>query len=130
MERITTVGGRAMSSETTAGNTSVGSVAAGRDFVGRDSHHDQSSSAQVSVDSSEWITAQIITITNQLAQMNQRLRKLDQIDEALIGSRLRGERGLVEDVRRLWAVVIGILIFLALLGVVEAAQWWLLWRMM
>lgn len=111
--------------------TNAGPVHAGRDFVGRDSHHDQSSSAQVHVGTdSEWMTAQITFITNQLTQVNQRLKKLDQIDEALIGSRLRGERGLVEDVQRLWTVVIGILIFLALLGVVEAAQWWLLWRML
>ena len=112
-------------------STSAGSVAAGRDFVGRDANHDQSSSAQVNVATdSEWMTAQITIITTQLTQVNQRLKKLDQIDEALVGNRLHGERGLVEDVQRLWAVVIGILIFLALLGVVESAQWWLLWRML
>lgn len=111
--------------------TSAGVVHAGRDFVGRDSQHDQSSNAEVHVaGGDEWMTAQIVTITNQLAQMNQRLKKLDQIDEALIGSRLRGERGLVADVQRLWAVVIGIVIVLALLGIVEAAQWVLLWRLM
>lgn len=130
----------------TKGNeTHVGAdVGAGRDFVGRDNHRDQynahlieevrnqSGSAQVSVAAGhdEWMTAQIVTITNQLAQMSQKLKKLDQIDEALIGSRLRGERGLVADVQRLWTVVIGIVVFLALLGVVEAAQWVLLWRLM
>lgn len=111
-----------------------GDVTTGRDLVGRDLHHDQSSGgAQVHVaasENNEWMTAQIVTITNQLAQMNQRLRKLDQIDEALIGSRLRGERGLVEDVRRLWAVVIGIMVALAVLGAIEVAQWVLLWRLM
>lgn len=121
-------------SETNAGTSTgsvTGSVAAGRDFVGRDSHHDQSSSAQVHVgNDSEWMTAQITIITTQLTQVNQRLKKLDQIDEALIGNRLYGERGLVEDVRRLWAVVLGIVIVLALLGIVEAAQWVLLWRLM
>lgn len=118
-----------MSSETNIG----GNANAGRDFVGRDSHHDQSNSAQVSVsaaDNHEWMAAQITIITTQLAQMTQKLKKLDQIDEALVGNRLYGERGLVEDVRRLWAVVIGILLFLALLGVVEAAQWVLLWQLM
>lgn len=111
--------------------TRIGDVAAGRDFVGRDSHHDQSSSAQITVAGhEEWITAQIVTITNQLAQVNQRLGKLDQIDEALVGNRLHSKRGLVEDVQRLWAVVIGILIFLAVLGVVEVAQWVLLWRLL
>lgn len=124
-----------MSHETHAGGAAIGGdVATGRDLVGRDLHHDQSSGgAQVHVAANhdnEWMTAQIVTITNQLAQMNQRLRKLDQIDEALIGSRLRGERGLVEDVRRLWAVVIGIMVALAVLGAIEVAQWMLLWRLM
>lgn len=110
--------------------TSVGGDAnIERDFVGRDRHHDQSGSAQVHIGNDEWMTAQIVTIANQLAQVNDRLKKLDQIDAALAGNRLAGERGLVEDVQRLWAVVISILVFLALLGVVEVAQWVLLWRL-
>lgn len=117
-----------MSNETGIG----GDVHAGRDFAGRDIQHDQSGGAHVNVsaDNNEWMTAQIVAITNQLTQVNQRLKKLDQIDEALVGNPYVSGGGLVEDVRRLWAVVIGILLFLALLGVVEAAQWWLLWRMM
>ena len=122
-----------MSNSVRAGGAAIGGNAdTGRDLVGRDQHnHDLSGSAQVHVDAvhQEWITAQIAVITNQLAQVNQRLEKLDQIDEALVGNRLHSKRGLVEDVQRLWMVVIGILIFLAILGVIEVAQWVLLWRL-
>lgn len=119
-----------MTSSVQAGGAAIGGNAdTGRDLVGRDQHNQ--GGAQVYVDSGheEWITAQIAIITNQLAQVNQRLGTLGQIEEALIGNRLHSKRGLVEDVQRLWMVVIGILIFLAILGAVEIAQWVLLWRL-
>lgn len=119
-----------MTSSVQAGGAAIGgNVGAGRDLVGRDQHNQGGAQVHVAADGNEWITAQIVTIANQLAQMNQRLGKLDQIDEALTGNRLYSKRGLVEDVRRLWAVVTAILIFLAILGAVEVAQWVLLWRL-
>ena len=121
-----------MSNTQSGGATVGGNVGAGRDVVGRDQNEQTySGSAQVNLalDRDEWIVAQFSFITNQLTQVSEKLKKLDQIDEALVGNRLYGERGLVEDVRRLWAVVIAIVIFLALLGVVEVAQWWLLWHL-
>jgi len=121
-----------MSSETHVG----GNVDAGNDFIGRDQHtRNQSGGAQVYLaltdrERADWVIAQISAISTHLAQVNEKLATLEQIDEALIGSRLRGERGLVADVQRLWTVVIGIVIVLALIGVIEIAQWVILWRML
>ncbi|TXH52985.1 MAG: hypothetical protein E6Q97_14260 [Desulfurellales bacterium] len=122
----------------TSSSVETGNVEAGRDFVGRDQHHDQrhqSGGAQVYValtdrERQDWIIDQIATISTNVTQFGEKLKKLDQIDEALVGNRLRGERGLVEDVRRLWAVVIGIVVVLALIGVIEVAQWILLLRLL
>lgn len=111
----------------------AGNVGAGRDFVGRDHHEGGGAQVYLALtdhERAEWAFAQIATINTHVTQMSEKLKKLDQIDEALAGNRLYGERGLVADVHRLWGVVIGIVIFLALLGVVEAAQWVLLWRLM
>lgn len=76
----------------------------------------------------DWVIAQIGAINAGLAQVNQKLGKLDQIDDALTGNRLYGRLGLVEDVHRLWLWIVGIVITLAVLVAFGVAQWYMLWQ--
>lgn len=76
----------------------------------------------------DWVIAQIQAINAGLSQVNQKLGKLDQIDDALTGNRLYGRLGLVADVHKLWAWIVGIVITLAILVGFGIAQWYMLWR--
>lgn len=83
---------------------------------------------QTAAERDEWIVAQLIAQNERLVRMDGRLAKLDQIEDALTGNRFYGRLGLVADVHRLWAWIIGLAAAIAVLAIAQGAQWWLLYQ--